>query len=112
MNFCLALLHTILCDCILFYEVKLRSLYRKTAHIFTKKNRRLNHSKQCEYIRIIFGRLKMSISDGGSLGNREKKKSKSSFWDNWVCGLSTFDAKFFKNMYLIINTYRINFEKN
>ena len=66
MNFCQALLHTILCDCILFYEVKLRSLYRKTAHIFTKKNRRLNHSKQCEYIRIIFGRLKMSNSDGST----------------------------------------------
>ena len=79
MNFCLALLHTILCDCILFYEVKLRSLYRKTAHIFTKKNRRLNHSKQCEYIRIIFGRLKMSISDGGSLGNREKKNQNRVF---------------------------------
>ena len=75
MNFCLALLHTILCDCILFYEVKLRSLYRKTAHIFTLKNRRLNQSKQCEYICIILGRLKMSVSDGST-----EKKIKFESW--------------------------------
>ena len=51
----------------------------------------------------------MSISDGGSLGNW-KKKSKSSFWDNWACDTSWrwlvhIWCQFFENMYLIINTY-------
>ena len=32
------------------YEVKLWTLYLRTAHIFTLKNRRLNQSKQCKYM--------------------------------------------------------------
>ena len=53
MNFCQALLHTILCDCILFYEVKLRSLYRKTAHIFTIKKPKVK-SKQAMRVYMYY----------------------------------------------------------